>query len=411
MDGAGRTNDPRGAAIVIPFLVPGTTVVSGTGIGKFRGAAALGAGPKDFPGAAVLGAALLSASGAADVMAPKKDGNGAFNSSASLASDGGAVGVTCEFFDHDRTSISLAALPAEFGDEGDERLKSWPNCDGELMSEEGGSGPFANDAPASSIGSHTTITSSVADKANMITLSHPHPTTTRKGVVVDGGGRGGDFEKTATSDADFATENAATYLTGWREDNVCGTANLRARGGRLRGCKKKRIVKKRWYPGHGTRTQAPNPGVFYSSRIRASAIYCSGTRANMLPGGAGRPRSRPFSETTLCLLAFTFAESVTERDEVDGNTDTLATCAHTAPLCGHGESTLSERDAADGNAHALAHCAGTARPPGLGASTVGLVSAVEPKMACDAGKITTREEVAEEWTLIQVAATSLSTPS
>jgi len=72
---------------------------------------------------------------------------------------------------------------------------------------------------------------------------------------------------------------------------------------------------------------------------------------------------------------------------------------------------VTERDAADGKAHALAHCAGTAPPSGLGASTVGLVSAVEPKMACDAGKITTREEVAEEWTLIQVAATSLSTPS
>jgi len=90
------------------------------------------------------------------------------------------------------------------------------------MSEEGGSGPFAKDAPASSVGSHATITSSVADKANMITLSHPHPTTTRKGVVVDGGGRGRDFEKTATSDADVATENAATYLTGRREDTVCG---------------------------------------------------------------------------------------------------------------------------------------------------------------------------------------------
>jgi len=56
----------------------------------------------------------------------------------------------------------------------------------------------------------------------------------------------------------------------------------------------------------------------------------------------------------MCSLAFTVAESVTERHEVDGNTDTLATCAHTAPLCSHAESTLSERDTADGSAHALA---------------------------------------------------------
>ena len=72
---------------------------------------------------------------------------------------------------------------------------------------------------------------------------------------------------------------------------------------------------------------------------------------------------------------------------------------------------VTERDAADGNAHALAHCAGTAPPSGLGASTVSLVSAVEPKTACDAGKITTREEVAVEWTLIQAAATGGSMPS
>ena len=128
VDGAGRTDDLRGPAILISFLVPGTTVLSGTGVGKFGGSAALGAGPTDFSEASVLGAALLSASGAADaMMAPKQDGNGAFNLSPSLASDGGAVGVTCKFFDHDRTSISLAALPAEFGDEGDKRLKSGPN--------------------------------------------------------------------------------------------------------------------------------------------------------------------------------------------------------------------------------------------------------------------------------------------
>ena len=235
VDGAGRTDDLRGAAILILFLLPGTTLMFATGVGKVYGTAALGAGPTDFPGAAVLGAVLLSASGATDVMAPKKDGHRAFNLSASLASDGGAAGVTCEFFDHDRTSISLAALPAEFGDEGDERLQSEPNCDGELMSDEGGTGPFANDAHASRLRSLATVTSSFADKANMITLSHPHPTSTRKGVVVNGSGRGGDFEKTTASDADLTTKNDATYLTGRREDDVCGTANLRARGGRLCG--------------------------------------------------------------------------------------------------------------------------------------------------------------------------------
>ena len=71
---------------------------------------------------------------------------------------------------------------------------------------------------------------------------------------------------------------------------------------------------------------------------------------------------------------------------------------------------VTERDAADGNAHALNHCTGTAPPSGLGASTVGLVSAVKPKMASDPGKITIGEEVAVEWLLIQVAATSLSMP-
>ena len=45
-------------------------------------------------------------------------------------------------------------------------------------------------------------------------------------------------------------------------------------------------------------------------------------------------------ETTLGSLADTVAESVTESDEVDGNTDTFANCAHTAPLCSHASSTL-----------------------------------------------------------------------
>ena len=72
---------------------------------------------------------------------------------------------------------------------------------------------------------------------------------------------------------------------------------------------------------------------------------------------------------------------------------------------------VTERDAADGNAHCLAHCARTAPPSGIGASTGGLISVMVPKMANGLFKITIREEVPVQWTLIQVAATSLSKPS
>ena len=72
---------------------------------------------------------------------------------------------------------------------------------------------------------------------------------------------------------------------------------------------------------------------------------------------------------------------------------------------------VTEKDAADGNTHALAHCAGTAPPSGIGVSTVVLISVVVPKMANGPGKITIQKEVPVQWTLIQVAATSLSKQS
>ena len=83
-------------------------------------------------------------------------------------------------------------------------------------------------------------------------------------------------------------------------------------------------------------------------------------------------------ETTLGSLADTVAESVTESDEVDGNTDTLANCAHTAPLCGHalytlrwnsvvfsetcGDLPIHVPQEADGNTGALDHCMDTTNP-------------------------------------------------
>ena len=69
---------------------------------------------------------------------------------------------------------------------------------------------------------------------------------------------------------------------------------------------------------------------------------------------------------------------------------------------------VTKREAADGNEHALAHCAGTAPLSAIGASTVVLVEVGAPKMASDPGKITIGDEVAVEWTLIQVDSTSLS---
>jgi len=72
---------------------------------------------------------------------------------------------------------------------------------------------------------------------------------------------------------------------------------------------------------------------------------------------------------------------------------------------------VTERDTADGNAHALAQCVGTAPPSGIGASTVVLVEVGAPKIAIGPGKMTIGDEVAVEWTLIQVAATNLSMPS
>ena len=38
----------------------------------------------------------------------------------------------------------------------------------------------------------------------------------------------------------------------------------------------------RWYPGQGTPWQAPNPGVFYSSRVRAKIAWWSAQRAPRL---------------------------------------------------------------------------------------------------------------------------------
>ena len=72
---------------------------------------------------------------------------------------------------------------------------------------------------------------------------------------------------------------------------------------------------------------------------------------------------------------------------------------------------VTKREAADGNEHALAHCAGTAPLSAIGASTVVLVEVGAPKMASDPGKITIGDDVAVEWSLIEVAATSLSMPS
>ena len=111
---------------------------------------------------------------------------------------------------------------------------------------------------------------------------------------------------------------------------------------------------------------------------------------------------------------------------------TLSDCASTDPSCSLSASTLdltevdasdlsalpssvvrvvTERDTADGNAHALAQCVGTAPPSGIGASTVVLVEVGAPKIAIGPGKMTIGDEVAVEWTLIQVAATNLSMPS
>jgi len=176
-------------------------------------------------------------------------------------------------------------------------------------------------------------------------------------------------------------------------------------------------------------------------------------------GGCHRAEAvDPGSSTDLGTLSCSVAEGVTEGGVADGSANALAHCASTAPICGLGASAFGlnsivvsetacvlgkdalkevatkERPliqmtatdlsalscsvaggatecAADGSTHALAHCAGTAPLCGLGVSTFGLVSAVVSKMGCDFGKTTIREVVAVEFTLIQVAATSLSTPS
>ena len=147
----------------------------------------------------------------------------------------------------------------------------------------------------------------------------------------------------------------------------------------------------------------------------------------MLPGGAGCPRSTPHSETTLGSLAFTVAESVTERDEVDGNTDTLANCAHTAPVCGHASSTLrwhsvvfSEtcgdmsthvQQEADGNTGALNHCVRTANPYGMGALAFAMDSTVAMEKSCVLGTPACESIVTVHRLNRKVASTDLSTIS